>query len=46
MNAYYFNPILDLSGAKLELIYSDGTTEDVDIADCTVKLPIRLITAR
>lgn len=38
MNAYYFNPILDLSGAKLELIYSDGTTEDVDIADCTAEV--------
>lgn len=38
MNAYYFNPILDLSGAKLELIYSDGTTKDVDIADCTAEV--------
>lgn len=38
MNAYSFNPMLDLSGAKLELIYSDGTTEDVDIADCTAEV--------
>ncbi|SCJ47555.1 Uncharacterised protein [uncultured Ruminococcus sp.] len=38
MNAYYFNPILDLSGAKFEVVYSDGTTEDVDIADCTAEV--------
>lgn len=38
MNAYSFNPMLDLSGAKFEVVYSDGTTEDVDIADCTAEV--------
>lgn len=38
MDAYNFNPMLDLSGAKLEVVYNDGSTEDVDIADCTAKI--------
>lgn len=38
MNAYSFNPMLDLSDAKLEVVYNDGSTENVDIADCTAEV--------
>lgn len=38
LDAYYFDPVLDLSGAKFEVVYNDGTTEDVDIADCTAEV--------
>lgn len=38
MDAYNFNPMLDLSGAKLEVVYNDGSTENVDIADCTAEV--------
>lgn len=38
MDAYYFSPKLDLSGAKFEVVYSDGSAEDVDTADCTAEV--------
>lgn len=38
MNAYSFNPMLDLSDAKLEVVYNDGSSESVDPADCTAEV--------
>ena len=38
MNAYSFNPMLDLSDGKLEVVYNDGSTENVDPADCTAEV--------
>lgn len=38
MVAYYFSPKLNLSGAKFEVVYSDGSTEAVDTADCTAEV--------